>query len=54
MRRNTIPKNLGIILLAIWLIATGVLQLGVIAIAGLSVILGLLAIAAGILLLLQR
>jgi hypothetical protein len=54
MGRKALPRNLGMILLAIWLIITGVLQLGVVSIAGISVVLAVLAIAAGILLLLQR
>jgi len=53
---SRMPKNLGMILLCIWLIATGVIQLGVLTItfAHTGVILGILAIAAGVLILLQR
>jgi len=54
MRRTTLPANMGMILLAIWLIATGVVQLGVVAIAGLGPLLGVLAVASGVLLLLRR
>lgn len=49
-----ITKNLGMLLLAIWLILTGLLQLVSIAIPGLSVIMAILALAAGILILLGR
>jgi hypothetical protein len=45
-----IPENLGFILLAIYLILEGVLR---IAGGGVGIILGLLALAAGILILLQ-
>jgi len=48
------PKNLGMLLLAIWLIATGVLQLVSISIPGVGIILAVLAIAAGVLILLGR
>jgi len=49
------PKNLGMILLCIWLIAWGIIQLGVLTnIPHTGVILAVLAIAAGILILLQR
>jgi hypothetical protein len=47
-----LPKNLGMLLLAIWLILTGLA--GFVSLGGLGVILNLLAIAAGILLLLRR
>ena len=49
-----IPNNLGMILLAIWLIATGLLQVVSIAIPAIGIILALLAVAAGILILLGR
>jgi hypothetical protein len=48
------PKNLGMLLLAIWLIATGILQLVSISIPGIGIILAVLAIAAGVLILLGR
>ncbi len=47
-------KNLGMLLLAIWLIVTGVLQVVSISIAGIGTILAVLAIAAGVLILLGR
>jgi len=47
-------KNLGILLLSIWLILTGLLQLLSISIPGIGTIMALLAIAAGVLLLLNR
>ncbi|MDZ4180514.1 MAG: hypothetical protein U1E29_15005 [Coriobacteriia bacterium] len=48
------PKNLGMLLLAIWLIVTGLLQLVSISIPGIGIILAVLAIAAGVLILLGR
>ncbi len=51
MRRYT--KNIGMLLLAIWLIAWGLIAL-VPALSGLSPILAILAIAAGIFILLNR
>lgn len=47
-----IPDNLGIILLAIWLILEGLIQLLGLSFAGLGIIMGLLALIAGIVLLL--
>jgi hypothetical protein len=47
-----LPKNLGMLLLAIWLILTGLA--GFVSLGSLGVILNLLAIAAGILLLMRR
>ena len=51
MKRFT--KNIGMLLLAIWLIAWGLFEL-IPALGGLSLVLALLAIAAGIFLLLNR
>jgi hypothetical protein len=50
----SVTKNLGMILLAIWLIVTGLLQVVSIAIPGIGVILAVLAIAAGVMILLGR
>ena len=47
-------KNLGMLLLSIWLILTGLLQLLSISIPGIGIIMALLALAAGVLLLLNR
>lgn len=47
-------KNLGTLLLAIWLILTGLIALFSLSFNGLGVIMGLLAIAAGIFILLGR
>ncbi len=44
-----LPKNLGMLLLAVWLVLTGVLGLFNINFPGREVLLGLLAIAAGVL-----
>ena len=49
----TITKNLGMLLLGIWLILTGLIAF-VPAIAGLGVLLAVLAIIAGILILVGR
>jgi multisubunit Na+/H+ antiporter MnhE subunit len=46
-----LTHNLGMILLAIWLIVTGLLSLSS---SGLGVIMAILAIAAGVLILLDR
>ena len=48
-----ITKNLGMLLLAIWLIAWGLFQL-IPALSGLGVVLAIFAIAAGIFILLNR
>ncbi len=47
-------KNIGMLLLAIWLILTGLIALFSLSFDGLGVIMGLLAIAAGIFILLGR
>ena len=49
-----LPKNLGMLLLGIWLIVTGLLQVVSIHIPAIGIILALLAIAAGVLILLGR
>ncbi len=50
-----LTRNLGFLFLAIWLIVTGLLTIiPTLAIPGISLILALLAIAAGVLILLQR
>ncbi len=49
-----LTKNLGMLLLAIYLIVVGILGLGVITISGLGTIVALLAIAAGVLILIGR
>jgi len=49
-----IPSNLGMILLAIWLIVTGAVQLLSISLGGLAILLPILAIVAGVLLILGR
>jgi hypothetical protein len=50
----TITKNLGMLLLAIWLILTGLIGLFGITFTGIGVVLGILALAAGILILVGR
>ena len=49
-----IPKNLGMLLLSIWLILMGALPLLDVSLGKFSVLLHVLAIAAGVLLLLGR
>ena len=49
-----LTKDLGMLLLAIWLIATGLLQVVKIRIPASGIILAVLAIAAGVLILLGR
>jgi hypothetical protein len=49
-----ITKNLGMLLLAIWLIMTGLIALLSLSFQGLPLIMGILAIAAGVLILLGR
>ena len=49
-----LTKNLGMLLLGIWLIVTGLLQVVSIPIPGIGTILAVLAIAAGVLILLGR
>ena len=54
LRPGQISRTLGVILLCAWLILTGLVALTSLAIPGGEVVLGLLAIAAGILILLGR
>ncbi|MBA3030137.1 MAG: hypothetical protein FP816_15195, partial [Desulfobacteraceae bacterium] len=49
-----LPKNLGMILLSTWLILTGLIALTNFSFNGLYMIMGILALAAGILILLDR
>jgi len=52
MKRFT--KNIGLLLLAIWLILTGLIALFSLSFNGLDIIMGILAIAAGIFILIGR
>jgi hypothetical protein len=54
MRRINFRNNLGMLLLAIWLIVSGVLALLPVQLGQLGIIVPLLALAAGVLLLLGR
>ena len=47
-------RNIGMVLLSIWLIVTGLIALLGLSFAGLSVIMAILAIAAGVFILLGR
>jgi hypothetical protein len=49
-----ITRRLGMLLLAIWLILSGLISLFSFSFKGLDIIMGILALAAGILLLLER
>jgi hypothetical protein len=50
----TLTKNLGMLLLGIWLILTGLVQIASIPIPGFGSLLALLAIIAGVLILIGR
>ena len=54
MAKMKITKSIGMLLLSIWLILTGLLQLVKFTFTGLDIIMAILAIAAGVLLLLGR
>jgi hypothetical protein len=49
-----VTKNLGMVLLAIWLILTGLLALVTISIPAIGTIMAVLALAAGVLILMGR
>jgi hypothetical protein len=49
-----VTKNLGLLLLAIWLVLTGLAPLMHLSFSGLGMLMSILAIAAGILLLIGR
>jgi uncharacterized membrane protein HdeD (DUF308 family) len=49
-----ITRNIGFLLLAIWLILEGLIALFSLSFSGLPIIMGILAIAAGIFILLER
>jgi hypothetical protein len=49
-----LTRNMGMLLLGIWLILTGLLQIASISIPGIGIIMALLAIIAGILILMGR
>jgi hypothetical protein len=49
-----LPNNLGMILLSIWLILWGLIYVLSLSFAGLNLVMGILAIVAGVLLLLKR
>ncbi len=49
-----LPKKLAMLLLGIWLIVTGLLQITSISIPGINTILAIVAIAAGLLIMLGR
>ena len=49
-----LPKNLGILLLGIWLIVYGLIQVLALSFSGLYIIMGIFAIIIGVLLIMQR
>jgi uncharacterized membrane protein HdeD (DUF308 family) len=49
-----ITRNIGFLLLAIWLILEGLIALFSLSFSGLPIIMGILAIAAGVFILLER
>ena len=52
--RMKITKNLGMLLLSIWLIVTGLITLLGLTFSGLPLLMGILAIATGVLILMGR
>jgi hypothetical protein len=54
MAKMRITKSIGMLLLSIWLILTGLLGVVKFSFSGLEIIMAILAIAAGVLLLLGR
>ena len=54
MAKMRVTKSIGMLLLSIWLILTGLLQLVKFSFTGLDIIMAILAIAAGIFILLGR
>jgi hypothetical protein len=59
MKENTsmarkLPPNLGLKLAAVWLIATGVIGVANVSVAGLAVVMSVLAIIAGVLIIIER
>jgi hypothetical protein len=53
-RNLRMPRNLGMVLLGIWLVLTGLIALLSFSFQGLPVIMAILALAAGVLILLGR
>ena len=51
---NRVPKNLGMLLLAVWLILSGLIPLLHLSFSGLGTLMAILAIAAGVLILVGR
>jgi len=49
-----LPKNLGILLLGIWLIVYGLIQVLALSFSGLYILMGIFAIIIGVLLIMQR
>ena len=49
-----LPKNLGMLLLSIWLILMGLVQLLNLGFSGLAILMGILALAAGVVILMER
>ena len=49
-----LPKNLGILLLGIWLIIYGLIQVLALSFSGLYILMGIFAIVIGVLLIMQR
>jgi len=54
MNEMKLTRNIGLILLSIWLIVTGLIRLLQFSFSGLPIIMAILAIAAGIFILLER
>jgi hypothetical protein len=54
MAKMRVTKSIGMLLLSIWLILTGLLQLVKFSFSGLDIIMAILALAAGIFILIGR
>lgn len=54
MSSMKVPKNLGFVLLGIWLILTGLIPVLNLGVSGLGTVMAILAIAAGVLILVGR
>jgi hypothetical protein len=54
MKKLRLPKNLGMVLLGLWLIMTGLIPLLHFSFQGLSIVMAILAVVAGVMILFGR
>ena len=54
MKLPKLPKNLGMLLLGIWLITEGLIQLLSLSFSGLGILMAIFAIPVGVLIILER